>query len=159
MRRGEGGSAAIAVIAMLPLLLVVCAGVIQLGALRVLAAKVAAAADLATLAAVADQDQAQLVRTGTLRLTADAERVAREYFALNLDPIRAQLVVTPQQAAAAADVAAFAGPSAIDPLTGARYDRPTVRLAARVAVRAPAFGVLLLPAVTTIAVRSTSSPR
>ena len=80
MRRGEEGSAAVTVIVMLPLLLVVCAGVIQLGALRVIAAQVATAADMATLAAVADQDDAQLARTGALALppgAATGTRAAR----------------------------------------------------------------------------------
>ncbi len=55
-----------------PLLLVTLAGVLQLGALRVAAARVRAAADLATLVAVNDQDDAELARSGTLRLSADA---------------------------------------------------------------------------------------
>ncbi len=159
MRRGEGGSAAAAVIVMLPLLLVVCTGVIQLGALRVVAAKVAMAADLATLAAVGDQDDGQLARTGKLRLSGDAAEVAREFFALNLEPIRASLAVSPRTAALAADIAVFPSAPAHDPLTGARYDRPTVRLAARVPVMAPGFGVLLLGPVATVGVRSTSAPR
>ncbi len=158
MRREEG-SAALAAIVMLPLLLVVCAGVIQLGALRVVAARVASAADLATLAAVGDQDDERLLSAGQLRLSADAARVAREYFARNLDPIGAHLAMTPGEVAAGADVAAFAQTPATDPLTTSRYDRPTVRLAARVPIRAPAFGLLLIPTVVTIEVRAVSSPR
>lgn len=159
MRRDEQGSAAMVVIAMLPLLIVVCAGVVQLGAVRVVASRIAAAADLATLAAVSDQDTARLVSAGTLRLASDAADVARVYFARNLEPLAAQLAVSPERAAADADVAVFPDPPATDPLTGARYERPTVRLVARVPVRTPAFGALLLPSAVTIDVRSVSGPR
>lgn len=159
MSRDERGSAALVVIAMLPLLIVVCAGVLQLGALRVIAARVAAAADLATLAAVSDQDAARLVSAGTLRLSGDAADVVREYFARNLEPLSAQLRISPVRAAADAQVAVFADAPATDPLTGARYDRPTVRLAARVPVATPVFAALLLPPAVTIDVRSVSSAR
>ena len=69
----DAGSVALTTIALLPLFLVVLAGVLQLGALRVSAARVRAAADLAALVAVNDQDDAELARTGTLRLAADAK--------------------------------------------------------------------------------------
>lgn len=159
MRNEEGGSAAVLVVVMLPLLIAVLAGVVQLGALRVIAARVSSAADLATLAAVDDQDQAELLRTGALRLPADAADTARRFFALDLDPIAARLDLPPTAIAAQADVAAFATGPAFDATTGMTYDRPTVRLAAAVPVRTPAFGALLLPAVTIVNVRSASSAR
>ena len=159
MIRGEGGSAVTLVVVLLPLLVVVIAGVLQIGALRVIAARAASAADLATLAAVDDQDDAALVQTGSLRLPADAGETARRFFALDLDPIAAHLERSPGEIAERADVAVFAAAPAQDLLTGARYDRPTVRIAAAIGVRTPAFGALLLPAVTTINVRAASSPR
>ncbi len=159
MRNEEGGSAAVFVVVMLPLLITVIAGIVQLGALRVIAARVSSAADLATLAAVDDQDETELLRTGTLRLPADAADTARRFFALDLDQIAAYLDRTPAAIAAQADVAAFATGPAFDTATGMTYDRPTVRLAAAVPVRTPAFGALLLPAVTVVNVRSASSPR
>ncbi len=142
-----------------PLLLVVLAGVLQLGALRVAAARVRAAADLATLVAVNDQDEAELARSGTLRLSPDAVDVAREYFARELDLSSALLDGAADEIAGAADVAAYASAPAYDMRTGARYDRPTVRIAADVPVRTPVFGALVLRAVTTIHVLSVSSPR
>jgi len=157
--RDDGGSAATLAIVMLPLLIAVVAGVVQLGAIRVLAARVASAADLATLAAVDDQDDAELLRSGTLRLPADAAATARRFFALNLEQIAAHLDLAPSLIAERADVASFPTAPAFDPATATVYDRPTVRLAAAVPVRTPAFGVLLLPAVTTVSVRSVSSPR
>lgn len=159
MTRDDGGSVAALVIVMLPLLVVVFAGVLQLGALRVLAARVASAADLATLAAVDDQDETALVRDGTLRLAQDATETTRRFFALELEQIAAHLDRSPGAIAAEADVAAFATGPAFDALTAMRYDRPTVRLDAAVGVRTPAFGALLLPVVTTVHVRSVSSPR
>lgn len=159
MRREQGGSAALAVIAMLPLLLVVCAGVVQLGALRVIAAKVALAADLATLAAVSDQDRSALVDSGRLRLAADAGEVARDYFVRNLVALQGHLGASPAEIAGRADVAVFRDAPAIDPLTAVRYDRPSVRLAAKVPIATPAFGALLIPRTVLIEVRSVSAAR
>ncbi len=158
MRRDEGGMAAITTVLLLPFLLSVLAGVAQIGALRVIAGRVSTAADLATLAATDDQDPVALAASGALRLAPDAEAVARRYFALNLAQLGPQLAVPPDVAATEANVAAFPTP-AIDPLTGWRYERPTVRLAAAVPVRAPVFAALLLPDVVVMNVRSASAAR
>jgi hypothetical protein len=155
----ERGNIAITVVVLLPFLLAIVSGVAQIGALRVLAARISTAADLATLAAADDQDAGALVDSGALRLAPDAAQVARDYFARNLAAIAPHLAVTPEAAAAAADVATFTTPPALDPVTGWRYDRPTVRIAAAVPVRAPAFGLFLVPATTAISVRAASSPR
>lgn len=157
--RGDAGTAAITTVLLLPLLFAVLAGVVQLGALRILAARVSGAADLAALAAVDDQDATTLERSGALRLAPDAVAVARRFFALNLEPLAPQLAVSPDEAASVADVAAFPVAPAQDPLTGWRYDRPTVRIAAAVPVRAPAFGALLLPQVVVMNVRVASAAR
>src|SRR5207245_7697942 len=58
--RDDHGLGAITTIVLLPLLVVVLAGVLQLGAIRVSVARVQAAADLATLIAVNDQADAVL---------------------------------------------------------------------------------------------------
>ena len=150
----DAGSVALTTIALLPLFLVVLAGVLQLGALRVSAARVRAAADLAALVAVNDQDDAELARTGTLRLAADAADVARDFFARNLD-----LSPSATDVARAADVAAFATAPSVDPRTGARYDRPAVRIAASVPLRTPVLGALVFQPVTTVSVLAVSSPR
>jgi Flp pilus assembly protein TadG len=155
----ERGSVAITVVVLLPFLLAIVSGVVEIGALRVLAARISTAADLATLSATDDQDTAALVDTGALRLAPDAAQVARDFFARNLAAVAPHLAVTPEAAAAAADVATFATPPVLDPVTGWHYDRPTVRIAASVPVRAPAFGLFLVPATTAISVRAASSPR
>jgi Flp pilus assembly protein TadG len=142
-----------------PLLLVVLAGVLQLGALRVAAARIQAAADLATLVAVNDQDDAELARSGALRLSADAAEVAREYFARELQLSAPLLDGTAEEIAASADVAAYLSAPAFDARSGARYDRPTVRISAQVPVRTPVFGALVLRPVTVLPVVSVSSPR
>jgi Flp pilus assembly protein TadG len=149
----------VATLVVAPLLLIALAGVLQLGALRVAAARVRAAADLATLVAVNDQDDAELARSGTLRLSADAVDVAREYFARELELSSSLLDSGAAEIAAAADLAAYPTAPAYDTRTGARYDRPTVRIAANVPVRTPIFGALVLRPVTTIEVLSVSSPR
>jgi len=142
-----------------PLLLVALAGVLQLGALRAAAARVRAAADLATLVAVNDQDDAELARSGALRLSADAVGVAREYFARELELSSSLLDGAADEIAASADIAAYPSAPAYDARTGARYDRPAVRIAADVPVRTPVFGALVLRPVTTIHVLVVSSPR
>jgi hypothetical protein len=142
-----------------PLLLVALAGVLQLGTLRVASARIRAAADLAALVAVNDQDDAELARSGALRLSADAADVAREYFARELELSAALLDRAPNEIAAAADVAAYPSAPAYDARTGARYDRPAVRIAADVPVRTPVFGALILRPVTMLHVTAVSSPR
>jgi hypothetical protein len=159
MTRDERGSAAILVVVLLPLLLTILTSVVQLGAIRVIAGRVASAADLATLAATDDQDDAALIESGRLLLAGDAEVVARQFFAHNLTPIAAHLGVSPEVAAAQADVAVFSIVPAVDPITGWRYDRPTVRISASVPVRNPAFGPLLFGGTTMVNVRAASAPR
>ena len=157
--RDDRGSVMVLTLVVGPLLLVALAGVLQLGALRVAAARVRAAADLATLVAVNDQDDAELARSGALRLSADAIDVAREYFARELELSSPLLDIAADEIAAAADVAAYASAPAYDTLTGSRYDRPTVRIAADVPVRTPVFGALVLRPVTVLHVVAVSSPR
>ena len=159
MSHDDGGTAAVMTLVMLPLLLVVLAGALEFGALRAVAYRVAAAADLATLVAVNDQDQTELERTGTLRLAAGAADTARDYFARNIEATASALAASASEIAASADIASFPTAPAIDPRTGARYDRPTVRLIASVPVKTPGLAVLLMPAVTTITIRAASSPR
>jgi Flp pilus assembly protein TadG len=159
MRQDEDGSAVLTTLVMLPLLLVVVVGVLELAVLRAVAQRADAAADLATIVAAGDQDQTELARSGTLQLAADAAEVAREYFALNLSAAAPALAVSAMEIAAAADIATFAGGPSLDPRTGARYERPTVRLIASVPVRTPGLAMLLMPAVTTLTIRSVSSPR
>ena len=71
----DRGTALVLTLVLAPVLLVALAGVLQLGALRVAGARVRAAADLATLVAVNDQDDAELARSGALRLASDAADV------------------------------------------------------------------------------------
>lgn len=159
MMHDDRGTAAVTTLLMLPLLLVVLVGVLELGSLRAIAHRLTAAADLATIVAVSDQDQSELARTGTLRLAADAVETARDYFARNLSASASALAASAAEIAASADIASFPSAPSIDPRTGARYDRPTIRLIASVPVRTPGFAALLMPAVTTLTVRSASSPR
>jgi Flp pilus assembly protein TadG len=157
--RDDRGSAIVLALVLAPILLVALAGVLQLGALRVTAARVHAAADLAALVAVNDQDEVELARSGTLRLSADAADVAREYFARELELSSPLLDAAADEIAAAADVVAYHSAPAYDALTGTRYDRPTLRIAADVPVRTPVFGALVLRPVTVLHVLSVSSPR
>ena len=155
----DGGTAALTTIVMLPLLLVVLVGVLEMGALRAVAYRAGAAADLATIVAVGDQDQFELAQSGRLRLAADAADVARDYFARNLLATAPALGASVSAIAASAEIASFPIAPSLDPRTGARYDRPTVRLIASIPVRTPGFAALLMPATTIVTIRSESSPR
>jgi hypothetical protein len=92
-------------------------------------------------------------------LSSDAVDVAREYFARELELSSALLDGRADEIAAAADIAAYVSAPAYDTRTGARYDRPTVRISAQVPVRTPIFGALVLRPITSIEVQSVSSPR
>ena len=157
--RGQQGSVAITVVVLMPFLVGILAGIIELGALRIIAARVSAAADLAALAAADDQDADALVTSGKLRLSPDAVLVARQFFAANLEPIAPHLATAPDVAAKDADVVAFPDAPVTDPLTGWRFEQPTVRIAASVPVRTPMFGALLLPSIVTVNVRAASAAR
>jgi len=144
---------------MLPLVLVVILGVLELGALRVAAARARSAADLATVVAIGDQDLLALSATGRFRPSQDAAAVAREYLVLNLLPVEHTLGAGAAAIAGAADVAVFADAGQTDPLTGRRYEQPAVRISADVPIKTPAFAALLLGAVTTIRVDAASEAR
>ena len=158
-RRDEGGAALLMAIVIAPVLLVALAGVLQLGALRVVAARLQASADLAALVAVNDQDDDELARSGVLQLTAAAETVARDYLGRELALSAALLGDDPLRIAADADVAAFTRAPAFDARTGTRYERPAVRIAAAIPVRTPVFGALFLAPVTNVPVVAVSTAR
>lgn len=142
----EQGSASLLTVLLLPLLLLVAGAVIDLGALRQGAARARAAADLAALVAVNDQDDAALAELGELRLAADAELVARDYLARNLAPIEANLGSMALDIAAAADVAVFPD-GGVDPRDGRTYESPTVRVRAAVPLRVGVLGLVIGPTV------------
>lgn len=137
---------AVTTVAMLPLLVMILATTLELGALRVVAMRVHSAADLAVLVAVNDQDGEVLARTGRLELAEDAATVARAVFAENLDGVASQLAASPREIAADADV---------------QVDRAnaTVRITATVPVRTPLFGMLFFRPVTQVALRTMGGDR
>lgn len=156
--RSQGGSAAALSIALLPILLIVVTIAVELSALRVWAARARIAADLAALVAVNDQDEAELARTGRLRLDREAADVARAYFASNLAGLGAVLAADPNTIAAAAEITVLRDPAGAV-AAGERHGRPTVRIAAQVPLRTPLFGAVLARPVTSIAVRAASAAR
>ena len=137
---------AITTIALLPVLTVVLATTLQLGSLRVVAARASSAADLATLVAVNDQNDDELARTGRLVPAADAEDVARTIFAANLEPIASLLAATPAEIAAGASVR-------VDPTPA------TVHLQVVVPVRTPLFGALFFYPISDVAVAANGGAR
>ncbi|MSQ37836.1 MAG: hypothetical protein EXR61_05940 [Chloroflexi bacterium] len=150
---------ALTTILLLPLLLIALAGSLELGFLRIVAEKSRAAADLAAVVAIGDQDDAVLDATGRYRPAADAEAVARAYLTLNLEGLAAALALLPSTIAERALVEVFPESGALDALTGRRYERPAIRIAAEVPVRTPVFASLLLPPVTLVKVVAVSVAR
>lgn len=155
----EAGALALVTVLLLPLVLTVLAGAVELGAVRVVVERARIAADLATLTAMNDQDDGELARSGSLRPAADADRVARDMFALNIEPLSASLASTPSAIAGAADVVVVGSGERSDPLTGAVYQGPTIRLSADLPIRTPVFAALVGRAVTVVRVLSASSAR
>lgn len=137
---------AITTIALLPLLLIVLGTTLELGALRVVAARIHSAADLAVLVAVNDQNDAELARSGHLEPATDAADVARAILAANLEPIADVLAAQPAAVASAATVSVQTSP-------------PTVRLSLTVPVRTPLFGVLFFHPVTSVTVKANGGAR
>ena len=137
---------AITTIAALPLLIVVLMTTLELGSLRVVAARARSAADLAVLVAVNDQDDAELQRSGTLVPAADAAAVARAVFAANLDPIASLLAESPAGIAADAAIQVDVTPA-------------TVHLRVTVPVRTPLFGALFFHPITDVAVLANGGAR
>jgi len=137
---------AITTVALLPLMIVVLMTTLELGSLRVIAACVRSAADLAALVAVNDQDDAELGRTGRLIPAVDAADVARAVFAANLEPIAEMLATTPADIAGSAFVRVDATPA-------------TVHVSATVPVRTPVFGALFFHPITDIAVVANGGAR
>lgn len=131
----ERGSAALVMVLLLPLLMLALASALDLGALRLAAARARAAADLAALVAVNDQDERALRERGALRLSPDAETVARDYLARNLASLGPLLAEDAAALARRADVATFPE-GGVDPLDGTRYEHPTVRIRIDVPLRA-----------------------
>ena len=137
---------ALLTIGLLPVLLVVLATTLELGVVRVIAARAHSAADIAALVAVNDQDDAELAETGRLRLASGAADVARSVFADNLRTIEDELAESPASIAAGAVVTTDAMP-------------PTVRIRATIPVRTPVFGLLFFHPVTDIAIKTAGGAR
>lgn len=137
---------AVTTIAVLPLLSVVLMTTLELGSLRVVAARARSAADLAALVAVNDQDDAELARSGRLVPAADATDVARAVFADNLAPIAGSLGASPGVIAAGASVR-------VDPAPA------TVRVAATIPVRTPFFGALFFHPITDVSISASGGAR
>ena len=157
--RDEAGSMAVLTILLLPMILAVAAGVLELGLVRLVAERARIAADLAAVVAVNDQDEAELARTGGLRLAPDAEDVARAHFAVGLAPLARALAAAPEAVAAGADIAVIRSPGEVDPRSGRTHGAPTVRIAADLPIDTPAFAAMLGRPITVVRIWSASSAR
>ena len=153
----DGGSMAVLTVVLMPVILVVMTGVLELGSVRLIAERARIAADLASVVAINDQDDAELARTGVLRPAADAADVARAHFAAGLAALPA-LAATPEAIAASADVAVIQR-ATFDPRSGRTQAAPMVRIAADLPIQTPAFAVLLGRPVTVIHIWSASAAR
>jgi hypothetical protein len=150
---------ALLTVVLMPLILVTLVGVLELGFVRLVAERARIAADLATVIAVNDQDDAELARTGRLRPAVDAADVARAAFAVGLETIAGSLASTPEAIAASADVSVLEQGGAVDPRTGRTRSAPTVRISADLPIRTPVFAALLARPVTVVQLWSAGSPR
>lgn len=109
---GERGSVSVQALLLLGLFMLLLAMVAELGALRAKTLRLQSVFDRAALAGTGAIDSGVLADRGRITLDpAAAERIARRYLALNLEPIEALLAgQTAAQVAAAARVRTRADP-------------------------------------------------
>jgi uncharacterized membrane protein len=137
------GQSTLYAILLMPVLLTVLAVVADVGSLQVQRVRLSWAQDMALVDAVTEVDPAFYATTGKLRLDAGAEAVYRSYLSMNLLPLRGMMAngLTPDAAAAQADVAIVNATPAVNPFSGHRLDRPAICARVRVRFRTGLLGL------------------
>ena len=121
-RAGERGQVAVYAVVLFPLLLLVLSLVYVVGSVEDLRSRIRADLDMAALTATQALDPTALAAGAPPRLLPDeADQLARQYLAQNLDGLGSLLAESPSDAAASADVVVTN--SGTDPITGCGRDR------------------------------------
>ena len=159
-RASERGQVAVYAVLLFPVLMLTLALVLAVGTIEGLRTRIRAQLDMAALTATQALDPAGLAAGEPPRLqVAEAERLAREYLALNLaatgDDV---LAATPAEIAAAAEVVVSNEPG-IDPITGASNTAPTVSIQISAPARIPLLGLAGIAPVVTLTIDGSASAR
>lgn len=158
-RSGERGQVAVYAVLLFPMLMLVLALVLAVGTIEGLRTRLRAQLDMAALTATQALDPAALAAGEPPRLqVAEAERLAREYLALNLGATGDALVASPSDVAAAAQIVISNEPGT-DPITGAANTAPTVSIEISAPARIPLLGLAGLAPVVTLTIDGSASAR
>ncbi len=161
MIRPRGGDApgqvALYAVLLFPVLMLVFALVLTVGTLEGTRARTRAQLDMAALTATQALDFAALARGEPPQLvTAEADRLAREYLVRNLATL--DLPVSAASIAAAAEVNVLA-PGDRDPINGAVVSVPTVSIRAVVPARVPLLSLVGLGPIVNVTVSGSAGAR
>jgi Flp pilus assembly protein TadG len=158
-RRGERGQVAIYAVLLFPVLMLVLALVLAVGALEGLRTRIGAQVDMAAITATQGLDVSALSRGEEPRLIEpQAEALAREYLARNLAATSDLLAATPADIASGAEVVVTNEPGT-DPLTGTPVDAPTVSIRVAVPARIPLLGLAGLTPTVTLTITGSAAAR
>ena len=158
-RSGERGQVAVYVVLLFPMLMLVLALVLAVGTIEGLRTRLRAQLDMAALTATQALDPEALAAGQPPRLqVAEAERLAREYLALNLGASGDVLVASPSEIASAAQVVISNEPGT-DPITGATNTAPTVSIEISAPARIPLLGLAGLAPVVTLTIDGSAAAR
>lgn len=158
-RSGERGQVAVYAVLLFPMLMLVLALVLAVGTIEGLRTRLRAQLDMAALVATQALDPTVLAAGDPPRLqVAEAERLAREYLALNLAATGDVLVSSPSETAAAAQVVISNEPGT-DPITGAANIAPTVSIEISARARIPLLGLAAISPVVTLTIDGSASAR
>ncbi len=158
-RAGERGQVAVYAVLLFPILMLTLALVLAVGTIEGLRTRIRAQLDMAALTATQALDPTALAAGEPPRLqVAEAERLAREYLALNLAATGDVLTATPSEIAAAAEVVVSNEPGT-DPITGATNTAPTVSIQISAPARIPLLGLAGIGPVVTLTIDGSASAR
>jgi hypothetical protein len=158
-RDGQRGQVAVYAVLLFPILMLTLTLVLAVGTIEGFRTRIRAQLDMAALTATQALDPASLAAGERPRLlVGEAERLAREYLALNLAAIGDVLTVTPSEIAAAAEIVVSNEPG-IDPITGVANPAPTVSIQISAPARIPLLGLAGISPVVTLTIDGSASAR
>ena len=157
-RARERGQVAVYAVVLFPLLVLVLSLVYVVGSVEDLRSRIRADLDMAALTATQALDPTALAAGSPPRLLPDeADQLAREYLAQNLDGLGSLLAESPSDAAASADVVVTN--SGTDPITGAVVTAPTVTIRLAAPVRIGLLSVAGLPSTISLTLVGSAAAR
>jgi uncharacterized membrane protein len=158
-RESERGQVAVYAVLLFPILMLTLALVLAVGTIEGLRTRIRAQLDMAALTATQALDPVSLAAGERPRLQdGEAERLAREYLALNLAATGDVLTATPSEIAAAAEIVVSNEPG-IDPITGVANTAPTVSIQIAAPARIPLLGLAGIAPVVTLTIDGSASAR